>query len=201
MTERGAGHTARGRRRQAGQSMVELAIGSVVLLLLMGGLLDLSRVFFYAVGTQGAAQAAARHAAWFEAGSQQNRYLDDADVVAAVNQGLAGAGLPPVSAPQGTCPAGQGNTVNDPPYAPNLYPSGSNAVYLYICYRPPGSASAVGTLSTAPGPFDSSWRQGDVNVILLLNYGLVTGFMQSALNAAGGVHVTANAHFTIQGGQ
>lgn len=181
--------------------MVELAIGSLVLMLLLGGLLDFGRVFFYAVGIQGAAQAAARHAAWFENGSQQNRYLDDADVVAAVNQGLAGAGLASISAPQGTCPAGLGNTINDPPFASSAYPTGNNAVYLYICYRKAGSATPVGTLSPAPKPFDSSWRQGDVNVILLLNYGLVTGFMQSALNAAGGVHVAANAHFTIQGGQ
>ena len=39
-----------------------------------------------------------------------------------------------------------------------------------------------------------------MNVIVLFNYGLVTTFMQSTLNAVGGIHVASNAHFTVQGG-
>jgi TadE-like protein len=186
---------------QGGQSLVEFIIGSIVLMLLLSGLLDFGRVFFFDVAIHGSAYAGARHAIWFDTGSHQNRYLDDADITLAVNRGLTGAGMAPVNGPQGTCPAGLDNSVSDPPYAASLYPTGLNAAYLYICYTRPGGGSPIGTLTTAPGPFDTSWRLGDVNVIVLLNYGLATTFMQSTLNAFGGIHVASNAHFTVQGGQ
>jgi TadE-like protein len=186
---------------QSGQSLVEFAIGSIVLILLLSGLLDFSRAFFYSVAIHGAAYAGARHAVWFDTGSHQNRYLDDADITVAVNRGLVGASLAPVNGPQGTCPVGLDNSVNDPPYAPNVYPTGLNAAYLYICYTRPGASGPSGTVAAPPAPFDSSWRLGDVNVIVLLNYGLATTFMQSTLNAFGGIHVASNAHFTVQGGQ
>ena len=59
----------------------------------MMGLLDLSRAFYYAVSLQGAAREGARHGAWFNTASRANNYLDDADVMQAVNQSLSGAGL------------------------------------------------------------------------------------------------------------
>jgi hypothetical protein len=187
--------------RQSGQSLVEFAIGSIVLLLLLSGLLDFSRVFFYNVAIHGAAYAGARHAVWFDPGPHQNRYLDDADITVAVNRNLTGAGLPAVAGPRGTCPAGLDNSVNDPPYAPSVYPSAVNAAYLYICYTRPDGSGPYGSLAAAPASFDSSWRLGNVNVIVLLNYGLATTFMQSALNSFGGIHVASNAHFSVQGGQ
>jgi len=199
--QRGARAGVRWGVEQSGQSLVEFIIGSIVLMLLLSGLLDFGRVFFYDVGIHGAAYAGARHGVWFDTGSHQNRYLDDADITLAVNRGLTGAGLASVSGPQGTCPVGLDNSVNDPPYASNVYPTGLNAAYLYICYTRPGGGSPIGTLTTAPGPFDTSWRLGDVNVIVLLNYGLATTFMQSTLNAFGGIHVASNAHFTVQGGK
>jgi len=186
---------------QGGQSLVEFIIGSIVLMLLLSGLLDFGRVFFFDVAIHGSAYAGARHAVWFDTGSHQNRYLDDADITLAVNRGLTGAGMAPVNGPQGTCPTGLDNSVNDPPYAASLYPTGLNAAYLYTCYTRPGGGSPLGSLATPPGPFDTSWRLGDVNVIVLLNYGLATTFMQSTLNAFGGIHVASNAHFTVQGGQ
>lgn len=185
-------------RRQRGQSLVEFGISSIVLLLLMTGLIDLSRAFYFDIGIHGAAYAAARHAAWFDFGSRQNKYLDDTDVINAVSQSLSGSGLTAVR--QSGCPTGQGNSLHNPPYDASYYPSGYNTVNLYICYTKPGSDDPVGSLASAPAAFDYSWRGGDVNVILLMNYGLVTGFLQSALNAAGGIHIASNAHFTIQGG-
>jgi adenosylcobinamide amidohydrolase len=73
-------------------------------------------------------------------------------------------------------------------------------VLLYVCYTNPTSHQVFGTMASPPNASDNSWHLGDVNVILLFNYGLVTGFMQNVLQAAGGIHVATNAHFTIQGG-
>src|SRR6266852_6330336 len=82
-----------GRRRQRAQSLVEFVISSTVLLLLVMGLLDLSRAFYYSVSLQGAAREGARHGAWFNTASRANLYLDDADVLTAVKQSLYGAGF------------------------------------------------------------------------------------------------------------
>jgi len=135
------------RRGQRGQSLVEFAISSIVLLLLMMGLLDLSRAFYYAVNMQGDC--------------------------------LAGA---------------DGNTINNKPYASSAYPASTQQVNVYICYTQPGGAQ-VGTL--AAHPTDNSWRLGDVNVALLMNFGLITPFIQNIFG--NGVPVVYNEHFTIQG--
>lgn len=50
------------------------------------GLLDLSSAFYYAVNLQGAAREGARHGASFSTAARVNNYLDDADVMTAVNQ-------------------------------------------------------------------------------------------------------------------
>src|SRR2546428_10471514 len=97
-----------GRRRQGGQSLVEFAISSIVLLLLMMGLLDLSRAFYFAVNLQGAAREGARHGAWFNTAARANLFLDDADVMPAVNHGLAGARPARHVRPPGPCPAAAG---------------------------------------------------------------------------------------------
>ncbi len=81
------------RRRQRGQSLVEFAISSIVLLLLMMGLLDLSRAFYFAVNLDGAAREGARHGAWFSTNLRANNYLKDTEIWNAVNQSLGGAGL------------------------------------------------------------------------------------------------------------
>ena len=188
------------RRRQRGQAITELALSAVVLLLLMTGLLDFARVFYFTSALRGSAFAAARHAAWFDPGQRQNAYLDDADITSSVNEGLAGAHLPTVSGVQGTCPSPtDGNSQHNPPYSSSAYPTGANATYLYVCYTTPGG-TVTGTQASAPAAYVSSWHLGDVNVILLFNYGLITGFMQQQLQAAGGIKVATNAHFTIQGG-
>src|SRR5207244_5995114 len=80
-------------RRQRGQSLVEFAISSTVLLLLVMWLLDLARAFYFSVSLQGAARESARHGAWFNTASRENNFLDDADVMTAVKQGLYGAGF------------------------------------------------------------------------------------------------------------
>src|SRR6059036_136025 len=84
------GRTGVDRRRQRGQSLVEFAISSMVLLLLAMGLIDLSRAFYYSVSLQGAAREGARHGAWFNTAARQNNFLDDNDVMTAVKQALYG---------------------------------------------------------------------------------------------------------------
>lgn len=187
------------RRIQFGQATVEFAIGVVVLLLLLGGLVDFARAYYFSVGLQGAAYIGARHGAWFDYGRRQNVWLDDADITNAVNNGLAGSGLAHIAAPTTPCPTGSGGLHNPPYSGATDFPTGNNTVNLYIWYTKPGGSTQCG-LATPPGPYDYTWRQGDVNVILAMNYTLVTGYMQNMLNAAGGIHVTNNAHFTIQGG-
>src|SRR5919109_4857890 len=87
------GRTRVRRGRQRGQSLVEFAISSMVLLLLAMGLIDLSRAFYYSVSLQGAAREGARHGAWFNTAARANLYLDDNDVFTATKQALYGAGL------------------------------------------------------------------------------------------------------------
>src|SRR6185437_15552154 len=105
------------RARQRGQSLVEFAISSIVLLLLMMGLLDLSRAFYFAVNLEGAAREGARHGAWFNTAARSNNFLDDADIMTAVNQSLAGAGLTGKQIVGGGCLApADGNPAGNKPY-------------------------------------------------------------------------------------
>jgi hypothetical protein len=161
----------------------------------MMGLLDLSRAFYYAVNLQGAAREGARHGAWFNTSARANNYLDDADIMQAVNQSLAGAGLTGVQVTNAGCLAGtDGNTVNNKPYPVSAFPTTSQAVNVYICYTP-SSGAAVGTKATAPT--DNSWRLGDVNVALLMNFQIITPFIQGMFG--NGINLAYNEHFTIQG--
>jgi Flp pilus assembly protein TadG len=180
---------------QRGQSLVEFAISSIVLLLLMMGLLDLSRAFYYAVNLQGAAREGARHGAWFDTASRSNTYLDDADIMSAVNSALQGAGLTGTLVPGACLAPTDGNGVNNKPYSAAAYPASTQQVNVYICYSSPGGGPQFGTL--AAHPTDNSWRLGDINVSLLMNFRLITPFIQSIFGS--GLNLAYNEHFTIQG--
>ena len=189
----------RSRQRQRGQSLVEFAISSIVLLLLMMGLLDLSRAFYFAVNLQGAAREGARHGAWFNTSSRANLYLDDADVMTAINSSLAGAGIKPANinfVASGNClvPT-DGNAFNNKPYAASAYPATLQAVNVYICYTYPGGGLQTGTMPVHP--VDNSWRLGDINVSLLMNFQLITPLIQGLFG--NGINLAYNEHFTIQG--
>jgi hypothetical protein len=183
-------------RRQRGQSLVEFAISSIVLLLLAMGLLDLSRAFYFAVNLQGAAREGARHGAWFNTASRANLYLDDADVMTAVNSALSGSGVVGTFVPQAGCLSPtDSNGVNNRPYPAIDYPATPQAVNVFICYTPPSGGPGVGTLPTHPN--DNSWRLGDINVSLLMNFQLITPFIQNIFG--NGINLSFNEHFTIQG--
>jgi Flp pilus assembly protein TadG len=186
------------RRRQRGQSLVEFAISSIVLLLLMMGLLDLSRAFYFAVNLDGAAREGARHGAWFSTNLRANNFLDNNDITTAVNQSLGGAGVVGTPMPQGGCLAPtDGNAFNNKPYPASAYPTAPQAVNIYFCYTSPASAGGgqVGTLPSAPA--DNSWRLGDINVSLLMNFQLITPLIQSLFG--NGINLAYNEHFSIQG--
>src|SRR5260370_7082238 len=82
------------RSSQFGQSLVEFAISSIVLLLLMMGLLDLSRAFYSAISLQGAAREGARHGAGFNTAAAAHNYLHDADLITSANHPLQATALP-----------------------------------------------------------------------------------------------------------
>lgn len=190
------GRRPRRRGGQRGQSLVEFAISSIVLLLLMMGLLDLSRAFYYSVNLQGAAREGARHGAWFNTALRANNFLDDADVMQAVNQALNGAGLTATFVPSGSCLSPtDGNAYNNKPYAAAAYPLSTQQVNAYICYTAPGGSFQTGTRPTAPT--DNSWKLGDINVSLLMNFALITPLIQGIFGS--GLKLAYNEHFTIQG--
>jgi hypothetical protein len=191
-------------RRQRGQSAVEFGLAAVVLLLLALGLTDLGRVFYFSVGLMGAAREGARQASWFDSNAGTatgspactvpNCYLYDNAIKAAVDGVLANSGLPAsvLQNPTVTCPTtSDGNTQYNPPYTDDAYAGGGpNQPLLFICYDgTPG-------LDVTVAPTDNGFKGEDVNVIVLMNFGLATGFMQGVL---GNVRVATNAHMVVGG--
>jgi len=187
------------RRKSRGQSLVEFAISSTVLLLLAMGLIDLSRAFYYSVALQGAAREGARHAAWFNTAARANLFMKDSEIATSVQQALAGAGFSPANVtfiPTAGClTPTDGNPSDDKPYPQAAYPPTQQSVYVYACYTFPGGAPQYGSVTNAPT--DNSWRLGDINVIVLMNFRLITPLIQSLFG--GSIDLAYNEHFTIQG--
>jgi hypothetical protein len=176
---------------------------------MISGIVDLGRAYFYNVSMHGAAREGARHAAWFDPGTDSNPFLDDVDVLCAVNQNLAGSGYqatlpdgsrPPCPAPGAPYPGNMsrcpttGNAFNNPPVAASDYPAGLNQPVLYVCYRSL-AGSYVGGFPTPPG--DNSYAQGDVETILVMSLGVVTPLAQTLFSS--GIGMVAYAHFNVQG--
>ena len=180
----------RGRIAQRGQSLVEFALSSVVLLLLVGGLVDIGRAIFISEGLSSAAREGARHGAWFDAPNLRTPYLYDSQIKAVVDQELVAASLPAsvLKNPGTTCPAAaDGNAYHNPPYNNSAYP-GANQVWLYICYdNTPGTDFAVAA---------SGQGGQDVNVIVLYTYSPLTPLVGGQF---GTFHLAANQHITVQG--
>ena len=74
-------------RKESGQSMVELSMSIIVLLILLAGVVDLGRVAFYYIAIRDAAQEAASYAAVFPNNNQQ--------IFARALDGIAGSGVDP----------------------------------------------------------------------------------------------------------
>lgn len=200
------GPGGRARRHQRGQAATEFAISAVVLLLIVSGLLDLGRVFYFQVDLYGAAREGARAGSWFDTPTRRNPALDDADILSAVSDALQGAGLSRVTTNSSgsQCPApSDSNTFGNPPFGGGLYPSAVNSPNVYLCYTPPSPAWSGCTIGTAKigsvtaAPTGNCWRLGDLNVIVLMRYGLLTPMLQNLVG--NGTLVAANSHMTVQG--
>jgi hypothetical protein len=180
-----------GSRRQRGQAMVEFALSSVVLLLLVGGVADIGRSVFVSETLSNAAREGARHGAWFDPTTFSHPYLDDAMIKAAVDSELAATSLPAsvLQNPGTTCPVPtDGNSLHNPPYANSAYPPTAGQAWLYICY-----ANTAGLDFTTPATTQGGQ---DLNVIVLYTYGPFTPLIR---NQFGIFHLAANVHFTVQG--
>ena len=111
--------------RQRGQSLVEFALSSVVLLLLVGGLVDIGRAIYITEGLSNAAREGARHGAWFDAPHLSSPYLYDAEIKATVDQELAASRCPRRCSRtrRTTCPSvADGNAFHNPPYRERRLP-------------------------------------------------------------------------------
>lgn len=177
--------------RQRGQSMVEFALSSVVLLLLVGGLVDIGRAIYISEALSNSAREGARHAAWFDAGTQSNPYLYDSQIKTAVDTELATISIPAsvLKNPGTTCPSPtDGNAFHNPPYVSSAYPTTSNQPWLYICYN-----NTPGLDFTSPA---TNQGQLDINVIVLYAYGPLTPLVTAQF---GLFRVASNVHMTVQG--
>ena len=176
---------------QSGQSLVEFAASSVVLLLLVGGLVDIGRSIYVQESLSNAVREGARHAVWFDAPTLSHPYLYDASIKATVDAELATISLPAsvLKNPSTTCPsASDGNASHNPPYASSAYPPTANQPWLYICYN-----NTPGLDYTSPA---TNLGQLDVNVIVLYTYGPITPLVKSQF---GVFQVAVNQHMTVQG--
>jgi len=176
---------------QRGQSLVEFALSSVVLLLLVGGLVDIGRAVYVAEVLSSAAREGARHGAYYDAPHLSSPFLYDAEIKSVVDAQLATIGLPAsvLKNPGTTCPnPTDGNGYHNPPFANSAYPGTTNTSWLYICYQ-----NTAGVDYTAPG---ASIGGQDINVIVLYTYGPLTPLVGGQF---GTFHLAANEHLTIQG--
>ena len=157
-----------------GQATVEFALSSVVLVLLLLGLLDFGRAFYFAVRLQDAARAGARVGAQYDPETGKYPGLNDNAITSGVNAVLNSAGMPNAQLmnPGTTCPStADGNSLYNPPYQPAAYPlNPGDGPRLYICYA-----------DTAGLDPPTSPQQTDLQVVVLYKYSLITGFMQGQL--------------------
>ena len=177
---------------QRGQSLVEFALSSVVLLLLVGGLVDIGRAIYISEALSNAAREGARHGAWFDAPRQSHRYLYDAEIKATVDAELATISIPAsvLKNPGTTCPAPtDGNAFHNPPYANSAYPTTANQAWLYICYDNAPGLDFFSSPATNQG-------QLDLDVIVLYAYGPLTPLITAQF---GIFRIAVNEHMTVQG--
>ncbi|MGH7764768.1 MAG: TadE/TadG family type IV pilus assembly protein [Candidatus Dormibacteraceae bacterium] len=173
--------------------MVEFALSSVVLLLLVGGLVDIGRSVFTVESLSNAAREGARHGVWFNAATVTNPYLDDTLIKSEVDSELGSIGLPAsvLKNPGTTCPAtADGNAYHNPPYVSSAYPTTANQTWLYICYNNTSGLDFFSSPATNQG-------QLDLNVIVLYEYAPLTPIITTQF---GLFRLAANQHMTVQGG-
>jgi len=172
---------------QRSQALIEFALISPVLLLLVFGIIDIGRAVFYYDTLAHAAREGAR-----EAISASTPLPTDASVLAAVMQQLVGA---PVTAP---CPQGPVTSATPP----------SNTAWLYITEPAPPAAVESTPPPNAPGGEYPSTAAGgcsavnpasgnkEIEVTLRFNLVLVTPIVAQA--TADHIVITAAAVFRTE---
>jgi Flp pilus assembly protein TadG len=171
--------------------MVEFALSSVVLILLVGGLVDIGRSIYITQTLSSAAREGARHGAWFDAPHLSHPYLYDAAIKTAVDAELATISIPAsvLKNPGTTCPdVTDGNAYHNPPYVSSAYPPTKNQPWLYICYD---NTNGIDFTSAATGQ-----SQQDLNVVILYTYGPLTPLVGGQFGA---FRLASNTHMTIGG--
>src|SRR5258708_10221640 len=112
---------------QRGQSLVEFALSSVVLLLLVGGLVDIGRAIYITEALSNAAREGARHGVWYQASNRSHPYLKDSEIQSVVAAELAPVSIPhsvPKHASGTTCPpSSHANEHHTPPSPTPTYPT------------------------------------------------------------------------------
>ena len=170
-------------RLQYGQSLVEFAISSIVLVVLFGGLVDLSRSIQFSDVLHNSAREGARTGAWFSQATNSNPHLNDTDIKTAVDRELVAGSLPgsvqrnSVTALGCNLAVTDGNSQFNPPYATSNFPSTVNQPWLYVC-------------ETAGAP-------AELNVAVLMTYGPLTGFLPTGA-IPGGFAIATNWHLKVQ---
>ena len=134
----------RSRHSQRSQALIEFALVSPVLLLLLFGVIDLGRAIFYYDTLNHAAREGARAAV-----RASNQLPTNADVLTAVSAQMLGV---PVTAP---CPQGP-VTMATPP---------ANAAWLYITEPAPSAAVESSPPANAPGGEYASAASGSCSAV------------------------------------
>jgi TadE-like protein len=208
---------------QRGQSSVEFGASAIVLVLLLFGLIDLGRVFYFDVGLTGAVREGARQATWFI----------QADPIAgtpAANPDLYDTD----GWTQDPCPIGVGNPTGDPTahqgikqvvdcnlsksHLPlsqlqnpittcpatadgntNFDPPYADSVYPSTLNQPLlyicyANTPGVDYLSAPPA---GNNYPTDVNVVLVMSFGFASGLLNGVLGSS--IHIVANTHMTVGG--
>jgi Flp pilus assembly protein TadG len=178
---------------QRGQSLVEFALSSVVLLLLVGGLVDIGRAIYITEALSNAAREGARHGVWYDAANRSHPWLRDSEIRSVVDAELAAISIGPTvlkNASGTTCPApSDGNGYHNPPYTNASYPTTAGEAWLYICYNNTPGLDFASSAATNQGGLD-------LNVIVLYSYGPLTPLVTAQF---GIFHLAQNTHMTVQG--
>ncbi|MGH7764769.1 MAG: TadE/TadG family type IV pilus assembly protein [Candidatus Dormibacteraceae bacterium] len=134
----------RGRGRQRSQALIEFALVSPVLLLLLFGIIDIGRAVFYYDTLNHAAREGARAAI-----RASNQLPGNSDVLAAVASQLVGA---PVTAP---CPQG--------PITGAVPPA--NSAWLYVTEPNPPATIETNPPPNAPGGENAAAASGSCSAV------------------------------------
>ena len=140
----GRGPLRRAAAGQRSQALIEFALVSTVLLLLLFGVIDLGRAIFYYDTLQHAASEGARVAV-----RASNQLPTNADVLAAVRAQMAGA---PVTEP---CPQGPISTGTPP----------ANTGWVYVTEPAPPATVEATPPPNAPGGENASTASGSCSAV------------------------------------